>query len=68
MRYLEELAKNLSVNEHDALSSISSVIERLGGPAQRVEFIAKRLLNGSVNYAPKTHCVIASPLYVAMAE
>jgi len=69
LRYLEELAAGLtSTRPDDTLGRLGTLIDRMRGPAQKLEFIAKRLLEGSATYGPKTHCVLASPIYVAMAE
>lgn len=50
------------------LDYLGGVIDRLSGPSQRLEFMAKRLLEGETKSGPRTHCLIASPLYVALAE
>lgn len=69
MHYLEELASGLGItHSDDTLNSMGSLLDRLRGPAQRLEFVAKRLLEGSVKSGPRTQCVLASPLYVALAE
>lgn len=69
LHYLEELASGLGLTQSDdALNVLGRVIDGLRGPAQRLEFVAKRLLEGSMQYGPRAQCVLASPLYVALAE
>jgi hypothetical protein len=69
VHFIEELARGMSISNPDnVLDVLAQLIGRLRGPAQRVEFIAKRLLEGTATYGPKTHCLLASPVYVALAE
>ena len=44
---------------------MTSVYERMGGPEQRLEFLAKRIFAGT---GPERPFVLGTPLYVALAE
>jgi hypothetical protein len=52
-------------DDADALALVRRTTERLAGPTQNVEFVAKRLLHGEVDGQP---VLLGSPLYVAMVD
>lgn len=57
----------------DALGTVVQANASLRGPAQTVEFVAKRLLHGpspypELNTGPDVAVLLASPLYVALVE
>jgi hypothetical protein len=56
-----------------ALAAVYQAVSRLRGPAQNVEFVAKRLLHGSGPLAESGHgdgtsVLLGSPIYVAQAD
>jgi hypothetical protein len=56
-----------SEREDWSLRAVETASQYMTGPEQRLEFLAKRLLYGEV-YATSKKVLLATPLYVAMAE
>ncbi len=59
----------------DQLKTIYSAVSNFDGPAQNVEFLAVKLLEGTINpggeeysFLPPQHIVFGTPIYVALAE
>jgi len=48
-----------------ALATVNRAVSRLAGPAQNVEFVAKRLLHGDLD---ATHVLLGSPVYIALID
>ncbi|WP_329558554.1 SAVMC3_10250 family protein [Streptomyces uncialis] len=61
----------LAAADTDALATVAQANSTLRGPAQHVEFLAKRLLSGPSPY-PELHgdrtVLLGTPLYVALAD
>jgi hypothetical protein len=52
-------------NEEISLLAVYLATSQMDGPLQRVEFVAKRLLDGRIHDSSKS-ILLATPLYVAM--
>lgn len=48
-----------------ALATVNHAVDRLTGPAQNVEFVAKRLLHGELDGTP---VLLGSPVYIALVD
>ncbi|WP_255638840.1 SAVMC3_10250 family protein [Amycolatopsis sp. DSM 110486] len=48
-----------------ALTTVRQAVDRLTGPAQNVEFVAKRLLHGTLDGVP---VLLGSPVYIALID
>ncbi|MFF7144808.1 DUF7019 family protein [Streptomyces nodosus] len=56
--------------DRSALAVVQRAVERLKGPAQNVEFVAKRLLDGDSPYPESVgmSVLLGSPVYVALVD
>lgn len=68
---LNVLQKELNLSSEDiSLGIVDAATRSMTGLEQRLEFVAKRLLEGPIESAEKspTHILLGSPLYVALAS
>lgn len=56
---------DLDHGELTALATVRRAVDRLTGPAQNVEFVAKRLLHGTLEGQP---VLLGSPVYLALVD
>lgn len=61
----EQPGDHLDRGDLTALATVRQAVERLNGPAQNVEFVAKRLLHGTLEGQP---VLLGSPLYLALID
>jgi hypothetical protein len=61
----EQPGDHLDRGDLTALATVRRAVDRLTGPAQNVEFVAKRLLHGTLEGQP---VLLGSPLYLALID
>lgn len=61
----ETTGSRLDRADRTALATVSRAVDRLTGPAQNLEFVAKRLLYGDVG---DTRVLLGSPVYIALVD
>ncbi|WP_333751053.1 DUF7019 family protein [Streptomyces sp. IBSBF 2394] len=61
----EQPGDHLDRGDAAALATVRRAVDRLTGPAQNVEFVAKRLLHGTVEGQP---VLLGSPVYLALVD